>query len=404
MNAVNIFTVKELVTLYKGDDAAERIELLRFEEVGYEVVVGKDNHKVGDSVVFILPDYCVSDIQLFQSFIAPNGQTSKSYLGLIEGQPRRIRAKKFNFHTGDGKGVYSNGIILSIPEVNDVLEIDINNIKVKLDYNEDEVSEYLTKKLKITKYETPEPRGSGPNIGQERKGGFPIGVYKTDEININNVWNRINFPITLVGTEKIDGSSISIGITDQYPDGFITSRNLNKSFTDKIHNGRRKKTLLEKILFWTKPDLNLYKEIPSQDEFVIQGMPYLNKMKEAGLTDVILRGELNGKSYKGSGNKNNPANKVENNIRFFYADTFCAGFARKKTHKEFKDLCNLLNLYRVPELFETTFKSKEELKELVEKYFKYAKDNNRSIEGIVLATPENRFSCKYMNDEYDSKK
>ena len=95
MEAVNIFTVKKLVPLYKGEEEALRIELMQFEEVGYEVVVGKGMHQKGDRVVFIMPDYCLSDIPLFADFIAPGGDPKKSYLGNVNGEPRRIRAKKY---------------------------------------------------------------------------------------------------------------------------------------------------------------------------------------------------------------------------------------------------------------------------------------------------------------------
>ena len=96
-NAVQLITIKEKVPLFKGDEKAERIELIQLEENGFELVSQKDLYQIGDKAIYIQPDYCVSDIPLFEDFIKPNGDESKSYLGKVGGLPRRIRAKKFNF-------------------------------------------------------------------------------------------------------------------------------------------------------------------------------------------------------------------------------------------------------------------------------------------------------------------
>ena len=402
MEAVNIFRVKKLVPLYKGDEEALRIELMQFEEVGYEVVVGKDTHSVGDKVVFIMPDYCLSDIPLFESFIAPGGDVKKSYLGKINGEPRRIRAKKFNFHKGDGVHIYSNGIVLPLREVYDYLltfyKSDLGKIK------EEDMGKTMTEALQITKYEEPEVIGKN-KTGNARKGGFPSGVYKTDEENVNNLWDKIKYPIELVGTMKIDGSSITIGVTDKYPEGFIASRNINKSFTETKIIGKRNKTLWDYLMFWKKPDLNIYETSPSDDAFVVHGMKYIKRMLEVGYTNLILRGELHGRASKGSGNSRNPHAKLDPNILFFNIDKVENGIARKVSRDEFRKISKNLHLDVVPELFTMTFNSREEIETACEETFqKYKQNHNMLIEGIVLNSWDGQFSCKYMNNEYDSKK
>ena len=398
MEAVNIFTVKKLVPLYKGEEEALRIELMQFEEVGYEVVVGKNTYQKGDKVVFIMPDYCLSNIPLFADFIAPNGDPKKSYLGNINGEPRRIRAKKFSFHKGDGMHVYSNGIVLQLGEVNGYLiETDLQGYKWAKD-----MSKFMTKTLGITKYEEPEISGKASNA---RKGGFPTGVYKTDETNINNLWGKIDFPQVLVGTMKIDGSSITIGVTDKYPEGFIASRNINKSFTQTKIVGRRKKNLWDYLMFWKKPDLNVYKTSPSDDPFVVHGKKYIGRMLELGYTNLILRGELHGTASGGSGNSRNPHAKLDPNILFFNIDKMENGIARKVGRSEFKHISKELHLDTVPELFNISFNSREELENVCNLTFQnYKHDYNMLIEGIVLNSWDNQFSCKFMNNEYDSKK
>lgn len=392
MEAVSVLTIKNKIPLYKGEEKAERIELIQLEEVGFELVAQKDLYQVGDKAVYIQPDYSLSDIPLFESFIRPGGDESKSMLGKVGGFPRRIRAKKFNFHTGDGVAVYSNGILLPLNEVVEYLGID-KDLGVE-NFN-------LTKMLDITKYEEPE-NNSGGNVKSGSSRSFPENLYKTDEENINNLWNHIEnklgYPIHLVGSEKVDGSSITVGVKDSK--GFICSRNLEKPLVVRKTTGRRKKTLFEKILFWTKPDLNIYNFLPNDDDFVKYGKPYLDLLLLHGHTNTVLRGELSGGSLKGSGNKNNPARNEQPNIKFFGVDFPDENFIFKKaSDADFKSVINHIGANTVKEVFSETFNSKEELLAKCNEYF-----SKNMIEGIVVRTLDSKFSAKIMNLEYDSKK
>ena len=398
MNPVSIVTIKNKIPLYKGDEQANSIEVIELEEVGFELVANKTLYQIGDKAVYIQPDYCVSDIPLFESFIRPNGDESKSMLGKVEGLPRRIRAKKFTLSKEpNGDPIYSNGILLPYREVHDYLNPNNKDMPElwKLD---------LTKKLGIIKYEEPEPVSkSGLRSGQT-EGKFPEGIYKTDEENINNLWNhiekKIGYPLILVGTEKVDGSSITIGITPKIPEGFICSRNLRKKLTIKKVTGRRNKKWYEKLLFWTNPDLNLYTEVENDDDFVRYGKPYLDILLKDGSGNRILRGELNGGKLKGSGNKNNPASKEQPNIKIFGLDKINEyGEAEKVPYLLFKTECEKAGVPLVKEVFNKEFNSKEELLAECNNYFK-----NNMIEGIVVRTPYGKFSAKVMNLEYDSKK
>ena len=53
MNPVSIVTVKSKIPLYKGEEAANAIELIELEEVGYELVAQKDLYQVGDKAILI---------------------------------------------------------------------------------------------------------------------------------------------------------------------------------------------------------------------------------------------------------------------------------------------------------------------------------------------------------------
>lgn len=387
--AVIIVTVKNKIPLFKGKDQATSIELIELEEVGYELVSQKDLYKVGDKAVLIQPDYCVSDTPLFESFIRPGGQESKSMLGKVGGLPRRIRAKKFTLSkTADGAPVYSNGILLPYEEVVKAIGKKIN-------------SETITKDLGITKYE--EPDSGTPGLAGKGGRYFPTWLYKTDETNINNLWNHlekvITYPVVLIGTEKVDGSSITIGRKDL--DDYICSRNLIKPFVETRFSHMRELTLKEKFnKFFTgvTPNLATYKEVPTTDTFVLQGKPYLEQLE--AYDNFFLRGELNGASSKGSGNKNNPAAKEELNIKFFGLDYINeAGIAVKATRAQFDTFCLVNELPQVKVVFQKKFKNKAALIKECEAYFK-----KNMIEGIVIRTVDSQFSAKYMNLEYDSKK
>ena len=401
MNPVSIVTVKNKIPLFKGEEQANSIELIELEELGYEIVSQKDLYNVGDKAVYIMPDYSLSEIPLFESFIKPNGDEKKCRLG----SNRRIRAIKFNLHVeGNNDPVYSNGILLPLKEVVSYIQND--------DYTDDDLLLNIYKKdlvscLGIVKWEEPEPsQKGGLNVGKSRD--FPKGVYKTDEENINNIWghleNVVKYPVQLVGSEKVDGSSITIGIIEDRP--FICSRNLEKPLTITKVKGRRKKTFLEKLMFWKLVDLNIYEEVENNDDFTKYGKPYLDELILHGMDNYVFRGELNGGSMKGSGNKNNPSSKLPVNIKFFGVDVFESGLAKKLSYDAFKMKINYMNtapnnvVFETPkEIFNKVFNSKEELLKECNDYFK-----ENMIEGIVVRTLDSKFSAKVMSNEYDSKK
>ena len=402
---VTIVTIKNKIPLFKGEEQANAIELIELEEVGYELVANKTLYQIGDRAVLIQPDYNLSDISLFDSFIRPNGDESKSMLGKVGGQARRIRAKKFNLSkVPNGDPVYSNGILLPLNEVLNYLG------SIKIDIFSDSFSLLdLTEMLKITKYEEPEHTNKyGIKTGAGKV--FPEGVYKTDEENINNLWNhlenKIGYPVTLVGTEKVDGSSITFGIKNGEP--LVCSRNVNKPLTISKVVDYRKPTIWEwiKSVFGIIPDLKVYEEVENDDDFVKYAKPYLNEMIKYPHDNCILRGELNSGSLKGSGNKNNPASKEKANIKFFGVDNVVNGVAEKLPYEEFLGITNFfsappstLQFNRVTEVFNREFTSKEDLLAECNAYFK-----QNMIEGIVVRTLDSKFSAKVMNLEYDSKK
>ncbi len=393
MGACRIVTISKKIPLFKGEDAANNVILVELAEVGNRIVTGINTFKEGDQGLFIEPDYCLPNSNLFSEFHSPGGDPKKSKLG----KNGRIKAVKFDLHTGDGKPVYSYGILIPLNG---------DTIKDLLYRCIDITSEDLDKQLGITKYF---PKTFSNNLEGSRK--FPEGMYKTDEININNLWNDIEYPITLIGTQKVDGSSITI-YSKLNADGTrtngICSRNLEISPTKMVIIGDRKMTLWETIKTWfgKRVDTKIWEEQPNDNLFIKIGTPYLNKLIETCEIygkSIALRGELVGKESKGSGNKNNPNSTEDTHIKFYGADTFEGDITVPMDEEGFNDIISCLGFERCHKYFQRKFRYKPEIVRLCENIFKQESSNGRIIEGIVLRSPDSSFSAKYINLEYDSK-
>jgi hypothetical protein len=423
MSAVQFVTIKSLRTLYKNGEPAERIELANVEEHAFDIVVQKGLYNIGDKVLYVQPDYCLplpidgqpnsKAVQLFLDFTMPHGEANKSKLG----KNGRIRAIKFNFQAeGSSDPIYSMGVLMPLNMIEEVFE----------DFAEDISNEFISENdfeqiFEVTKYEESETAHSGM-----AKGGLPVGMYATDETNIKNL-TRIEFPLFLTGTLKVDGSSITIYYKDEEHNG-ICSRNLEKKLDQTqivgytTIDGKRIRKHYDKTAnvkgwmqeadnfpegyigaFYTVPDsswIPITEEI--DDTFVKLGKPILEKLKAYCIKNecqIALRGELCGTGLKGSGNKNNPHSKLSQQIIFFAVDDYETGTTRRMSLDDFYDICYILELNYAPIIFNRLFNSIEDLTKSCNEYFK---DN--LIEGIVVKTPNANFSAKCMNPEYDSKK
>ncbi len=376
MEAINILKVESKHKLFKKEEEANTVELINLEGVGFDLIVQKDLYQIGDLVVYIQPDYCVENNELFSEFIAPKGDMSKSYLGKINEIPSRIRAKQFLLSkTPNGKKLYSNGIVLPLNLVQEF-------INKKYGYNKASITD--ASKLGVYKYE--EPIDDNSDLGE-----FPSGFYQTDEENINNIWGELKFPVFLIGTEKVDGSSVTISSKT------ICTRNRSIKRYIKIPKGKRKRTFWEIITF-QKPDLTIYDTVENnKSNFIKIGKQYQDLLISLKADEYILRGELVGKGIqKSSVNLNS---KEELNIKFYGIDIIEHGITKKLCFDEFMYKASVLNIPTVKVLFEDEFKSKEELIDTCEKIF----EENKNMEGIVIRD-EGDFSAKYMNNYYDSKK
>lgn len=404
---VQLVTIKSKTPLFKGEEQANAIEKIELIENGFSLVSQKDLYEEDELAIYIQPDYSLCDIPLFESFLRPFGEAKKSKLG----SNYRIRAVKFNLHSGDNEPTYSVGILLPLPEVLDYVNKNSNRKMKVLDFYSDINSfdgEFFTRVLGITKWEEPDNNrgGGGSKSGNGRE--FPSGIYKTDESNICNLWghleNKIQYPVRLIGSQKNDGSSISLIFKNGNYD--IASRNLIKYKIIEKVVGHKTPNLIQRflMLFGYKPNLLIKQNVKNDDDFITLGEPYVEKVIEyygglKNVPDLIFRGEATGQKWKGSGNKNNPSAKLEPNIRFFGIDDYSSGVALKVSSVAFYTLTDDIVLDICKVVFDKEFSSREELEKECKNYFK---DN--LIEGIVVRSEDSKFSAKYMNDEYDSKK
>ena len=394
---VSQVTIKAKVPLYKGEEPANSIELLQFQEVDFEVVRQKDLNQIGDKLLLVYPDWCIPDNELFKEYWYPGGDASKSKLG----KQGRVRAVKFNLHRGDGQPVYSNGVVITNQEINDFARTDTQNpLWWKL------LSEITDEDLGITKYE--EPESNGRNLKAGSSCPFPSDLYKTDEPNILTVKN-LPFPARYVVRDKEDGSSITLWVKNGRSG--ICSRNLSKPLTEKYVAGKREPTFWEKTKMFfqwmfkgkTTLDLSIYRERPAENDFVRIGLPYLQKLEgycQQYNTNLVLRGELSGKGLNGSGNKNNRLKEASQDIRFFGLDSYNSK-AERYHDDTFREVATALNLPVCQLAFDRVFESREDLINTVQEYF----SQNKNLEGVVIRTGESsEISAKVINLHYDSLK
>ncbi len=420
---VEIVTIAKLVPVFKDTEEANAIQVCNFnfengDECGYNVIAGKGLYEIGSKAIYIQPDYCLSDIKLFESFVAPNGDPKKTRLGKMN----RIRALKFNFSfDGSTDPIYSFGVLLPLSEVEEYLG---RTITEDMD---------LTEILGITKYEEPEKSGSGLTAGD-----FPSFMYKTDENNIMNIVGKVrraieqkqSFGVCL----KHDGSSFTeaFKIVNTEYENIICSRsqqkkNEQKMITDYIDNdGNKYHKFINpdtKEKGWFNDNLHDFRldgQMSEMKPIIIEvkdswvdlahssgldskGLEYC---KKHGL-ELAFRGEIYGQGLKGSGNKLNPDSNQKQTLRLFGIDDLSEGFAKRinySSEHNLKNVCTELGLeYTDPTIIEPS--SYEELIEMCQKIFKSEAEQGRIIEGVVIRTMyTNDISCKYMNEYYDSKK
>jgi hypothetical protein len=437
VKVVEIVTISKLVPVFKEGAEANAIQVAKFNfdnggECGFNVIAQKGLYEVGSKAIYIQPDYCLFENELFNSFIAPGGETKRSRLG----KQNRIRAIKFNFSfEGSTDPIYSNGILMPLEEVEKFITSKSENYCFYSDlpspaaYGEVDLAE----ELGVTKYEEPETAGSGLIAGE-----FPSFMYKTDETNALNIVDHIKRIISegqeLGITLKRDGSSHTTYfkvIDGEYKSG-VCSRSQEKKmdqtfvtdyFDTDGNNYHRYFDQETQTKGWFSDTTSLFKtddevagftpvtkevkdswiELATNSGLLENGLEYC---KAHGL-QLSFRGEIIGQGLKGSGNKVNPDANDKQKLVLFGIDDLSEGFARRINYSSVHNLRDVANALGIEYTESVVVKPKtfEEFAEICEDIFRTEKIKGRIIEGVVVRTMyTNDLSCKYMNSEYDAKK
>jgi RNA ligase (TIGR02306 family) len=188
----------EIIKNIRKHPNADSLDLA--EILGWQVIVQKDLHNEGDSVVFITIDSIIPNVSWSESF-----QDKKN-------PDKQIRIKNIKL-----RGEYSSGIVLPIskfPELKDAV-----------------IGQDVTTQLGVVKYVKELPA----NLSGETVGYFPTQfASKTDEDNGLNDLELVKCVLdhpSITITQKIDGSSISL-IVENGELTQVCSRNLSKKETE----------------------------------------------------------------------------------------------------------------------------------------------------------------------------
>lgn len=340
--------IANLSKLYKNGEEANAIELASFSNNDYKVVVQKGKYKVGDTVILIFPDTQLPDKPEFSEYFAPYGDAKKCKLGCVGGIRNRVRAIKFNLSDSPNKigSTYSEGLI--IPDIDNVPDSEL---------------EAAVGVFKDEYFET---------------NHLPKGLRKTDETNIKQDSGDFLPNELYVLTEKLDGSSCSVMVSDEYPDGIIMSRS---KILDKTDN---------------------------KEPMVKAALPILRALVNSGLNNITLRGEVFGMGFRGSGVSCNPYKNDPPKFKLFSVEKFDdkRKIWERVTLEESVGLAYCLNITFVPFIGTIKPASLEDLIKACNLVFESLQiADNIIIEGVVIRSMgETKYSRKMLNPEYDSKK
>lgn len=208
----NLATIQQIsnIEVHPNADLLEIASVL-----GFKCIVKKGQYKIGDLIVFIIPDTCLPD---------------KPWAEFYKQKSSRVRAIRL-------RNVWSEGIIESIENANYTGEV--------------VVGKDITDDLGVYKYEPPAPQDLSA------KGNLPFGIIKTDEYRFNQIDN-LPFGELVDVTLKVDGQSGTYYHSKSYKDpvlGFIpckfgaTSRSLDIKLDcdNNYTKAERRYNILEKL-------------------------------------------------------------------------------------------------------------------------------------------------------------
>lgn len=330
----------ELISEILPHPNADKLDLAKV--LGYTCIVGKDEFKAGDAVIFIQPDTILPD--------APWAEFFKK-------RSSRVRAMKL-------RNVWSQGIAISPYKV---FAPDISPLKGLL--LPDRIGNDIAALIGVTKYEPPVPQQL------DAKGQLPTGLGKTDEERWNNF-----LPADLPYGELVD---VSLKV-----DGSSTT-----CYCKHIDE--------EWVVGVCSRSLELKLECSNTYTAVEQKHSILEKLKRYCMqhnVSLALRGEAYGRGIQSF--NNNHHSKLPLGFAAFSIYNFDThSYEHKGSQHYFEDVCHILDIPVVPIIERDVPLTPELIKH-------YAEDiselDGKPFEGVVVKHATGSF--KVMNAEYDSQK
>lgn len=350
---MNLATVEKVLAVEHHPNA-DKLDIIKV--LGYDAIVGRDQYKVGDLIVFIQPDSILPQDKPWCSDLLR--YTSKG----------RIRAVRL-------RGEWSMGLVCGLQDLYDkVLYLSIDGDLV-------EEGQDVTEALGVTKYEPALPK----NL--QARGGLPFQIPKTDE----DRWQNLRNLDDLMGQEvdvtlKIDGSSATYYCLlgghwpgeDQTKVG-LCSRSLElklgedengQEFSSKWHEAERRYGILDRLRVYCERE---------------------------GVS-LALRGEIYGEGIQAFPHNPHCRGSIDFAAYSVYNITD-KGYEEKGSKYYYRDVAAALGLPEVP-LLES---SQTLTTAMIADYdHKYKKVQDKPFEGVVIKHAEGSF--KVINKWYDSEK
>jgi RNA ligase (TIGR02306 family) len=339
---VNLATVERIEEVTKHPNA-DKLDLVRV--LNYWCIVGRDQYKVGDLIVFVSPDSVLPDDRAWAAPLLK--YTSRG----------RVRAVRL-------RGEWSMGLVLSLtPEL-------VGGYVAYLQGAD------LTELLGVTKHEPKAVSNS------QAKGGLPFDIPKTDEDN----WQRVRgieryYGLDVDVTLKIDGQSFTAYYERESGSRGITSRSQDLKLILTDENGNE-----------TLGDSNWHKV-----NYKYAILDRLAVYCETNNVSLAIRGEVYGKGIQSF--PHNPHSQEELNLAIYSVYNIDnRAYEGITDDHNYVRVARALGIPTVPVLEQVPL-----TRGLIDMYDHIKETvDGKPFEGVVMKG--DGFSFKVINKHYDSKK
>ena len=341
-------------------EGADKIEVAQV--MGWETVVQKGIHNVGDLVVYFSIDSVLPEIPEFE-FLRKNCYVTAA--SSVNGAGFRLKTIRL-------RGQVSQGLIVPIRElfrwedchyvrtVISKVHRDENSLTLESQdyYLDPEEGDDVTDVLGVVKFERP----ISPNLAGKARGNFPTFIPKTDQDRIQGNFKKFdkNRDDDWEVTIKLDGSSATFYFDSETDRFGVCSRNLDLIET-------------EDNAFW-----QVARKYDIENKFRETANAYA--AFDMGPLKMAIQGELMGPKVQGN-------REGFDDLRFFVFDIYDFGEQRYYNSHDRRVIADSFNLEHVP-VVDTTkfdFTSPKQFIELAETGYHNGKSINNPIrEGLVF--------------------